>query len=125
MNVKNISKEKLDEYNPNKSYTVTDYELERIWNQILISNESLEIDLRLIEAEQILNAIYNKSAMLKDEKKRLSNMNKIENLRDILIQAKDILKVNRMQTLIISKSNLNAFKMQKEIKKLSELLNLS
>ena len=122
--LKHLSKETLKEFNPNKCYAVTDKQLERIWNQVILSDDSTLVDLRLIKAEEILNAIYLKASKIKDEDKKLKNLDNIEELKGILNEAKDIIKVNRVQASIIKKSNLMAFGMKKEILKINNVLNL-
>ena len=121
--LKHISKERLKEYNPNKCYSLTDKEVVGIWNAIILSDDSTLVDLRLIKAEDILDAIYNKAALIKDEDKKKTNLENIEELKTILNEAKDIIKINRIQADLLKKSNLSAFAMKKEINKLQQVID--
>ena len=121
--LKHLSKETFKEFNPNKCYAVTDKQLERIWNKVILSDDSTLVDIRLVKAEEILNAIYLKASKIKDEDKKLKNLDNIEELKGILNEAKDIIKANRVQASIIKKSNLMSFGMKKEINKLNKVLN--
>tara|TARA_R110000803_G_scaffold210568_1_gene282706 strand:+ start:18496 stop:18876 length:381 start_codon:yes stop_codon:yes gene_type:complete len=121
--LKHISRETLKEYNPNKSYALTDKEVSGIWNAVILSDDSTLVDLRLIKAENILNSIYLKAATIKDDEKKKANLENIEELRGILNEAKDIIKINRIQASLLNKANLSAFAMKKEINKLNEVID--
>ena len=121
--LKHLSKERLDNFNPNKCHSITENELLKIWSLVLLSNDSILVDIRLTLAESILDSIFIKAIQIKDEVKKNENISKLEELNLILLEAKDIIKINRVQADIIKKSNIDAFAMKKEIKKLNDTIN--
>jgi hypothetical protein len=88
--IKHLKKEQLEEFNANKSYALSDKQLTDIWNMVILSDDSTLVDLRLIKAEEILNAIYLKAAVIQDKEKKLKNIENIDELNSILREAKDI-----------------------------------
>ena len=121
--IKHLSKEQLEEFNANKSYALSDKQLERIWNQVILSDDSTLVDLRLIKAEELLNAIYLKAAVIQDKEKKLKNIENIDELNLILREAKDILKINRIQAKIIKQASMNNYALKQEVIKLNKVIS--
>ena len=121
--IKHLNKEQLEEFNANKSYALSDKQLERIWNQVILSDDSTLVDLRLIKAEELLNAIYLKAAVIKDQEKKEKNIDNIDELNLILREAKDILKINRIQAKIIKQASMNNYALKQEVIKLNKVIN--
>jgi hypothetical protein len=121
--IKHLSKEQLEEFNANKSHALSDKQLTDIWNMVILSDDSTLVDLRLIKAEELLNAIYLKAAVIKDKEKKLKNIENIDELNSILREAKDILKINRIQAKIIKKASMNNYALKQEVIKLNKVIS--
>ena len=121
--LKHLSKEQLEDFNGNKSYALSDKQLTDIWNMVILSDDSTLVDLRLIKAEELLNAIYLKAAVIKDKEKKFKNIENIDELNSILKEAKDILKINRIQAKIIKQASMNNYALKQEVIKLNKVIN--
>jgi hypothetical protein len=122
--IKHLSKEQLEEFNSNKSHALSDKQLTDIWNVVILSDDSTLVDLRLIKAEELLNAIYLKAAVIQDKEKKLKNIENIDELNSILREAKDILKINRIQAKIIKQASMNNYALKQEVIKLNKVISL-